>query len=84
MGVTRGGSSVGSKLPMVTEGEAVPQEGQEVSGRYLRVPEDVLEVFWTSGSSGWLPELLDFWTWLGWTLLLQLDVYEQSTNLTVQ
>ena len=55
MGVTRGGSSVGSKLPMVTEGEAVPQEGQEASGRYLRVPEDVLEGFWTSGSSWWLP-----------------------------
>ena len=53
--MTRGGSSVGSKLPMVTEGEAVPQEGQEASGRYLRVPEDVLEGFWTSGGSGWLP-----------------------------
>ena len=40
---------------MMKDGEAVPQEGQEVSGRYLGVPEDVLEFFWTSGSSGWLP-----------------------------
>ena len=35
-------------------------------------------------AQGGFLELLDFWTWLGWTLLLQLDVHEQSTNLTVQ
>ena len=54
LAVARGGSAVGSRLPKIKGGEAVPQGEQEVSGRHLGVPGDALEFFWASGSSGWL------------------------------
>ena len=55
LAMARGGSPVRSRLPKIKGEEAVPQGGQEVSGRHMGVPGDVLKFFWTSGSSGWLP-----------------------------